>query len=238
MNDAILVVEDDVVTRRLLERALGAARFVVHAVASFREAEATLNRSSFAVILLDRLLPDGDGLVLCSRIRTRWRTPVIIVTSRGETEDIVAGLECGADDYVAKPFDVRTVVARVKAQIRRAGELSDAEDDRPLQFGALSVDARRRDAFVNGRAAGLTAKQFDLIHFLAQRHPRPVHKDALFDELWGDEEQRSEKILAVYVRHIRRKIEDDPDAPVYLCTIRGYGYALAAAPALGGETSA
>lgn len=233
MNDAILVVEDDVVTRRLLERTLGASSFAVTGVASFREAEATLARATFAVILLDRLLPDGDGLVLCERIRTRSRTPVIIITSRGETDDIVAGLECGADDYVTKPFDVRTVVARVKAQIRRAGELSDAADDRPLQFGALSVDARRRDAFVNGRAAGLTAKQFALVHFLARRHPRPVHKDALFDELWGDEEQRSEKILAVYVRHIRRKIELDPDTPVYLSTIRGFGYVLSA-PAGGG----
>lgn len=227
MSDAILVVEDDVVTRRLLERALGASGFAVTGVSSSHEAEATLARSAFAAILLDRLLPDGDGLILCERIRARSRTPVILVTSRGETDDIVAGLERGADDYVTKPFDVRTVIARVKAQIRRAGELSDAADERPLQIGALAIDPVRRDAFIGGRAAGLTAKQFELVHFLAQRHPRPVHRDALFDALWGEEEQRSEKILAVYIRHVRLKIEADPDAPEYLCTVRGFGYVLA-----------
>lgn len=235
-SESILIVEDEIVTRRLLEQALTSAGFSATGVGTFREAEGTILRDSFAVILLDLSLPDGDGLVLCERIRTRSRTPVIIITARGETEDIVKGLELGADDYVTKPFDVRTVVARVKAQIRRAGELSTADGVRPIQVGKLSIDAERRDVFIAARPLAVTNTQFELIHILALRSPRAVHRDVLFDELWGSEVERSEKILAVYIYRLRQRIEEDPDHPQYLTTIRGFGYALVDPAKSGGES--
>lgn len=226
MRAAVLVVEDEIVTRRLIERALEAAGFRVVTVTSCREAEATLARQNFDAVLLDLVLPDGSGLTLCRSLRARSRVPIIIATAKGDVDDVVAGLEQGADDYVTKPLDMRSLVARVNAHLRRAGIESEPDRQRVLRIGDLVVDSGRRDAFRDGRPAGLTNKEFDLIAYLAERPARAVHKDVLFQHLWGESEERSEKILAVYIRRIRRKIEADADNPVYLRTLRGFGYAL------------
>lgn len=226
MSASVLVVEDEIVTRRLLERALDAAALRVVTATNCREAEATFTRQTFDLVILDLVLPDDSGLSLCRHIRSRSRIPIIIATSKGEVDDVVAGLEQGADDYITKPFDVRALVARVKAHLRRAEAGTDFQAPRIIRLGRMLVDCSRREVFRDGRAAGLTNKEFDLVAFLAERAPRAVHKDLLFQHLWGEAEERSEKILAVYVRHIRQKIEPDPERPVYLRTLRGFGYAL------------
>lgn len=226
MPERILVVEDEIVTRRLLTELLQVEGYSVTAVTGFREAIATLDRDNFDLILLDVVLSDGDGLTLCRRIRSRHlRTPVIMITSRGDSADVVAGLELGADDYIVKPFNVDVLAARVRAQIRRAGELSRPTDEEKIVLDDLAIDPSLRDAVVNNRAVGLTQKEFELLLLLARRRGRAVSKEEIANELF-EGEARSDKILAVYVRRIREKIEHDANDPQHLMTIRGFGYML------------
>lgn len=225
MSESILIVEDDMTTRRLLEAAIRSEGLAVQTAAGLREAVAMIVARPFDLILLDLTLPDGDGMSLFDRLPARRRPAVIMLTSRAHVDAVVAGLERGADDYVTKPFDLRTLLARVRAQLRRIKD-GAAPADR-IHLNGLIVDFTRRDVYVGDRPAGLTRKEFDLVEILARRSPRVVSKETLMNELWGESEERSEKILAVYVRHIRQKIEANPDAPAYLQTRRGFGYMLA-----------
>jgi DNA-binding response OmpR family regulator len=177
-------------------------------------------------VLLDLLLPDGDGLEACRRIRERYRMPIVIVSTKRQLEDRVAGLETGADDYIVKPFEPAEVVARVRAQLRRAGELSTNGGNERIQAGRLVVDPALQDALVDGRPAGLTRKEFRILQVLAARAGRAVSRDSLVEQLWAEDELASDKNVAVYIRRIRQKIERDPDAPEILLTVRGFGYRI------------
>ncbi len=210
--------------RRLLQSSLSGEGYAVITVGSIREALAEVERAPFDLIILDRLLPDGDGMEACRRIRARFRMPIIILTTKGGLSDRVAGLETGADDYLVKPFEVDELLARVKAQLRRAMSLSVSDEPERIRFGNVVVDPSQRDAIIDGRNAGLTAKEFDLLYFLAQRRGRVVSREAILQELWPEDEPESEKIVAVYMRRLRQKLEADPDAPDHLLTVRGYGY--------------
>ena len=228
MNRKILLVEDELRNRLLVEEALRPDGYVVKSVGTVRDATVMLARESFDLVLLDVMLPDGDGFTLCRDIRQKSRVPIIMMTAKADASDVVAGLELGADDYIVKPFHVKTAVARVRAQLRRATELnSPSVEDNAIVTGDLKIDPAVRDALVGGVPARLTPKEFDLLYFLGQRKGRAVSKDALIQHLWGDEEDRSERILAVYVRHLREKIESEPETPRYLHTLRGFGYRLA-----------
>lgn len=222
----ILVVEDEQLTRRTLQELLTAEGFSVVAVGSIAEAMGEVGRRQFDLVLLDLMLPDGDGLACCKRIRARHQMPIIILSTKRELSDRVAGLETGADDYVVKPFDPPEVVARVRAQLRRAQELSRSDDAEVIRVGRLAVDSALQDALVDGKAAGLTQKEFRLLHFMAARAGRAVSRDVLIDELWSEDELASEKNVAVYIRRIRQKIENNPDEPEILLTVRGFGYKI------------
>lgn len=224
MEGSILVVEDDAVTRRLIENALEAEGLAVKTVSSGKEAAALARSHPFDVILLDRMLPDGDGLALLAPIRDESLASIILVTSLRDPDEIVEGLDSGADDYVTKPFHSRALVARVKAHLRGRARKSVDEDEEGIRVGELVVDRGRRDAFVAGRPIGLTRREFELLLFLAERSPRAVRVDELLTSLWDNE--ASDKIVAVYVHAIRRKLERTPRNPAYLRTIHGYGYAV------------
>lgn len=225
MPARILVVEDDVVSRHLLTRLLQTEGHSVVAAAGYHEGAAAVNAENFDLILLDLMFADGDGLELCRRIRSRRRTPIIIITSRGEAEDVVTGLELGADDYVVKPVNVDVLAARVRAHLRRATMLRPGAADDRTTVGDVIVDTALRDAVVGGKPAGLTQKEFELLALLARRSGRAVSREEIAEELF-DGEIRSDKILAVYVRRLRQKIERDPDHPELLHTLRGFGYRL------------
>ena len=224
---AILVVEDEMLTRRMLQELLEREGFAVTAVATTAEALGEVNRRGYDLVLLDLILPDGDGIDLCSRIRERHRMPIVILSTRRQLEDRVAGLDTGADDYIVKPFEPAEMVARVRAQLRRAQQLSSADGEEIIRAGRMIVDPHVQDAVIDGRRAGLTQKEFQLLHFLASRAGRAVSRELLVDELWEEDELGSEKSVAVYIRRIRQKIEVDPDAPKILLTVRGFGYRLA-----------
>lgn len=223
----ILVLEDDTVTRRLLEAALGTEGFAVESYGTLAHASAAVQRREFDLYLLDIMLPDGSGLDFCGMLRGRTRKPIVMLTVKGDTSDIVRGLEAGADDYILKPFQLPEIVARVRAQLRRAGPLSDQSTETSVRIGDLVIDRAARDAFVEGKRANLSPREFELLDYLAGRVGRSVTKEAVMGAIWGDEEDVSEKILAVYIHRLRCKIENDPEQPRFVQTVRGYGYMLA-----------
>lgn len=223
MPAAILVVEDDLVTRRLLQEILEREGCMVTTVGTVAAAMAEVGRREFDLVLLDLILPDGDGLTVCRRIRERHAMPIVIVSTRTEIEHRLAGFDHGADDYVLKPFEPREVVARVRAHVRRARELARSADD-AIDLGRVVVDSASRDAIVDGKPAGLTPKEFQLLHLLASRRGRAVSRESLIEQLWNGDELASDKNVAVYVRRLRSKIERDPDRPEILLTVRGFGY--------------
>jgi DNA-binding response OmpR family regulator len=168
------------------------------------------------------MLPGTDGLELCRWIRARSELPVIMLTARGEEADRIVGLELGADDYVTKPFSPRELSARVRSVLRRSAR--DVPKAERLKFDGLSIDARTRDVTKDGETLRLTAKEFDLLWFLAS-HPRQVFsRDQLMDRVWGYEAALDTGTVTVHVRRLREKIEDDPSHPLLLQTVWGVGY--------------
>ena len=222
---AVLVVEDDLLMRRTLQDLLEREGFFVVTAGTIAEALGEVNRRAWDLILLDLILPDGDGIEACKRIRERHRMPIVILSTRRQIEDRVAGLETGADDYIVKPYEPAEMIARVRAHLRRA-QLMKSDGQNLIHAGRLLVDPSVQDALVDGRPAGLTQKEFQLIHFLAVRAGKAVSRDMIIDQLWAEDELGSDKSVAVYIRRIRQKIERDPDAPEILLTVRGFGYRL------------
>jgi len=222
MSSRVLVVEDELVTRHLLTRLLETEGHVVIAVSNVAAAEASLLRDKFDLILLDLMLGGEDGLTLLRRIRGRQSAPIVIVSAKGESADVVTGLELGADDYVIKPFNVDVLLARLRAHLRRGGGRR-TEPEEQIRAGNIVIDPGLRDALVDDRPAGLTQKEYQLLQLLALRHGRAVPRNEISDILF-DGEIRSDKILAVYIRRLREKIEKDPENPDHIHTIRGFGY--------------
>lgn len=227
MPARILVTDDEMLTRRTLQAILEGEGFSVTTVGSARETLAEVLRREYDLILLDILLPDGDGLTCCRQIRLKHHMPILFLSTKRELSDRVAGLEIGGDDYIVKPFEPAEVVARVRAHLRRAKELSRAEPGEQIRIGHLVVDSAAQDAIVDGSPAGLTQKEFKLIHLLASRAGRAVSRDYLLGQIWAGEGLASDKNVAVYIRRIRQKIEHDPEEPRLLLTVRGFGYKLA-----------
>jgi two-component system, OmpR family, response regulator MtrA len=223
----VLVVEDESITRRLLEQALMVEGYSTTSATSYVEAKAAIGRDVYDLILLDIILPGGDGLALCQQIRARRQTPIIMITSRSDSADVVAALEMGADDYIVKPFDLRVLIARVRSHLRRAAAVKDGAEG-TIAIGELHVEPSLRDAARQGVLLGLTPMEFELVHLLARRAGRAVSRETIEQELFHGE-VRSEKILAVYIRKIREKIEVDPSHPKILFTVRGYGYRIGGA---------
>lgn len=221
MPAAILVIEDDLLTRRLLQELLEREGWAVATTGTVAGALAEVGRSRFDMVLLDLVLPDGDGLMVCRRIRERYHMPIVIISTRHDLDDRVTGLETGADDYIVKPFEPRELMARLRAHLRREQQTGE---DGVIHLGRVIVDTDLRDAVVDGKPAGLTRKEFQLLHLLATRRGRAVSREYLMEQLWSDEELASEKNVAVYVRRLRSKIERDPDAPEIVLTVRGFGY--------------
>jgi DNA-binding response OmpR family regulator len=225
MPRRVLIVEDDAVSRQLLKRIVEIEGHDAETASGYHAAVALIDRQPYDLILLDLTLEDGDGLNLCRHIRARHQTPIMIITSRGATADVVTGLELGADDYVVKPFNIDVLTARIRAQLRRASGTRRGEAVDQIRIGRLVIDNGLRDAIVEGAPAHLTNKEFELLLLLARRQGRAMAKEEILDHLF-EGEVRSEKILAVYIRRLRQKIEADPDNPTTLHTVRGFGYRL------------
>src|SRR5438067_190556 len=204
MPGKLLLVDDDRFLLNSLTKLLAREGYHVTSAVSAAEAQRLLETEAFDLILLDVALGEVDGVTLCRRVRSRLRLPIIMLTGRDGVADKVVGLEVGADDYVTKPFDPPELLARVRAQLRRAQEYNEpaAESDR-IVIGRLVVDPGVRDAFFCDRPAGLTQKEFELLHLLARHQGRALARDWLFEQVWGYDAELGIKTLAVYIRRLR-----------------------------------
>ncbi len=221
----ILVVDDEPQILEVLKLYLSRDGFRVATAADGEAALAAFEHQTPDLVLLDLMLPRGDGLEVFRRIRAKRATPVIMLTAKGDELDRVLGLEMGADDYIVKPFSPREVIARVKNVLRRAAAPpADASSARPLEYGDLRIDPRTREIRIGERKPELTSKEFDLLYFLAQ-HPGQVFTRAqLLDRVWGYEFFGDASTVTVHVRRLREKIEGNPTEPRYILTIWGVGY--------------
>lgn len=220
----ILIVEDDVDISRLMKHHLEGAGYEVRAYPSAFGVLAEAEKQTPEVFLLDIMIPGGDGLELCRRIRQNpalATIPVIFVTAKSSETDRVLGLELGADDYISKPFSPRELVARVKAVLRRF--------ERPLapqvlKAGDIEIDTGAMTLTVRSKKVATTATEFRLLDYLARHAGRVFTRDQLLDAVWRDTQFVTPRSVDVYVRRIREKIERDPESPRMLKTVRGAGY--------------
>jgi DNA-binding response OmpR family regulator len=218
----VLVVDDEPIVREVVVSYLQREGYRTLEAADGDRARALVESESPSLVVLDVMLPGADGLELCRWIRARSELPVIMLTARGEEADRIVGLELGADDYVTKPFSPRELAARVRTVLRRSSPVQPKPER--LTFDGLSMDARTREVEKEGADLRLTAKEFDLLWFLA-RHPRQVFsRDQLMDRVWGYESALDTGTVTVHVRRLREKIEDDPSQPRFLQTVWGVGY--------------
>jgi DNA-binding response OmpR family regulator len=223
-GDRVLVVDDEPMVREVLARYLARSGFEVSTAADGEAALASFESTNPDLVVLDLMLPRLDGFEVFRRIReSRASSPVIMLTARGDVTDRIVGLEVGADDYVAKPFSPKEVVARVRAVLRRASD-ERAAADRILRYDDLEIDPRTREVKVTGEIAALTPKEFDLLHFLASSPREVFSRYRLLDELWDVAFDGDPATVTVHIRRLREKIEPDPSHPRYLVTVWGAGY--------------
>ena len=221
--NTILVVDDEAIVLEVVSDYLRKEGFTVVTAADGEEALLRFQESRPDLILLDLMLPRIDGIEVCRRIRSTSNVPIIMVTAKSEETDTIIGLGVGADDYVSKPFSPRELVARVKALLRRSQAPRLAEGD-PIHFGDLTIRPDRRSVEIQGRAVELTAREFDLLEFLA-RHPGQVFtRDQLLDRVWDWAYASDGGTVTVHIRRLRQKIEPDPERPRYVKTVWGMGY--------------
>jgi DNA-binding response OmpR family regulator len=219
----ILIVEDEPSIAEVVDLYLRRAGYQTLRAADGKAALEALNHAMPELVILDIMLPHVDGFAITRWIRDRGDTPIIIVSSRREEVDRIAGLELGADDYLVKPFSPQELVSRVRAVLRRVHK-GEAEAEAPLAFGDLTIDPSTMLISVQGREVSLTAKEFELLHHFA-RHPRRVFsRDHLLQTVWGGSEFIDPSTVTVHIRRLREKIEADPSSPKRLVTVWGVGY--------------
>ena len=221
----ILIVEDESAIADPLARVLEREGFLPHVAGSVESALDAFSRNRFDLVLLDLMLPDGDGRDVARKIRETSDVPIIMVSARGEEVDRVLGLELGADDYVVKPFSARELAARIRAVLRRGRAV--AERVEPIQVGDLALDPGSRTVTRRGEPVQLAAREFDLLHMLMRHAGTVVRREDIIDEVWDPHWFGSTKTLDVHVSWLRKKIEDDPAAPKLLMTVRGVGFRFA-----------
>jgi two-component system response regulator MtrA len=223
VDERILLIEDDPSIREVVALGLGRAGYRVSATADGRDGLARARQEPFDLILLDVMLPSMDGFEVLRGIRRDGTKPVVMLTARTDTTDVVVGLELGADDYVTKPFELPELVARVRAVLRRAG----GEPPSPtLRLGPLEIDTGAFTVLRNGEPLALTATEFRLLVELA-RHPGQVFtRELLLQRVWNYDYLGDSRLVDVAVQRLRAKVEDDPARPAMVVTVRGVGYRL------------
>jgi DNA-binding response OmpR family regulator len=221
----VMVVDDEPIVRDVVGRYLERDGHRIVTAEDGDSARQLIARQAPDLVILDVMLPGGtDGLALCRWIRSRSDLAVILLTARGEETDRIVGLELGADDYVTKPFSPRELATRVRTVLRRAQPRAPHVER--LQVGPLMIDAARREARRNGTTIRLTAKEFDLLWFLASNPNRVFSRDQLMDGVWGYCAALDTGTVTVHVRRLREKLEENPSRPRLLETVWGVGYRL------------
>jgi two-component system KDP operon response regulator KdpE len=222
----VLVVEDEAPIRRFLKAALEAQEFKLLEATTGAQAIAMAASHNPDIILLDLGLPDIDGLEVIQRIREWSHTPIIVISARGKDQEKVAGLDAGADDYLAKPFSVEELSARMRVAIRRLTQSRIGQEGPIFQTGDLRVDLAGRMVWLAGQEIHLTPIEFKLLSVLVRHRGRVITQGQLLKEVWGHGSDEQAHYLRNYIHHLRHKLETDPARPVYLATEPGVGYRL------------
>lgn len=236
MPARILLIDDDLRLTAMVGDYLRQAGLLPDSVASLQAARQHLGPGAPLpdALVLDLMLPDGDGLELCRELRARpdtQRLPILMLTARGEPADRIVGLELGADDYLPKPFEPRELLARLRALLRRAGPAATPAAAEVLRFGRLEVDFGAHVVRLDGQVCDLTAYQFQLLGVLARHAGRVLSRDQIMDALKGHPQEAYDRSIDVHISRIRAAIGDDPKQPRRILTVRGTGYLLARQPA-------
>jgi two-component system response regulator ResD len=218
----VLVVDDEPTITEVVSRYLERAGYEAAVAADGLEAIRVAGERDPDLVVLDLMLPELDGLQVLSRLREDGRTPVILLTAKGEQSDKLAGLRNGADDYVVKPFSPSELVARVDAVLRRVHPA--AEDIEPLRFDGLEIDARGRLVRVDGEEVALSQREFDLLEFLSSHPGQAFSRDQLMDRVWDSALLSDTSTVTVHIRRLRAKIEPNPERPRFIQTVWGVGY--------------
>ena len=219
----MLLVEDDLRLADMLKEYLGQRDFSVTHAMTLAAARANLLKDGADIIVLDLMLPDGDGIDFCREVRTGSQVPIVMLTARGDEMDKVVGLEIGADDYLAKPFDPRELVARLRAVMRRAGQARAGAGEK-LFFGDVALDLGAMEVYRKGSKLDITSRQFAILRELALRAGKVVSRDALMEAVSAAPLEAFDRSMDVHISRIRAAIEDDPKKPSYIKTVRGEGY--------------
>jgi two-component system response regulator RegX3 len=219
----VLVIEDEESFRDALKFMLSREGFDVILAPNGAEGMKLFDAMNPDLVLLDLMLPEVSGTDVCKYIRTKSNTPVIMLTAKDTEIDKVVGLELGADDYVTKPFSTRELLARIKAVLRRGGEM-ESDFVGAVEVGPIRMDVERHVLSVDGESVAMPLKEFELLEFLMRNSGRVLTRGQLMDRVWGSNYVGDGKTLDVHVKRIRSKIEPDPANPVHLTTVRGLGY--------------
>ena len=221
----LLVVDDERVLVKGMKFNLENEGYEVATGGNGEEAVELARTGDFDLIILDLMMPVIDGLQACMKIREFSNVPIIMLTARSEDADKIIGFECGADDYITKPFNILELKARIRALLRRAGtsEQKERAADR-LEVGEIAIDAGSRAAWKNGRPVDLTVKEFDLVELMMKNPGRVYSRENLLDLVWGYEYMGDFRTVDVHVRRLREKLEPDPANPQYILTKWGVGY--------------
>ena len=223
----ILVVEDEPDISKLVSYNLAQERFKVLTAEDGEQALQVIQREKPNLVVLDLMLPGLSGMEICKILRNRPETaklPILMLTAKAGEADRIVGLEMGADDYLAKPFSPREMVARVRAILRRANIASSADGPTAYDKGGLKIDFTTYEVIVRGKAAKLTLKEFELLRFLVQNPNRVLSRDQLLDRVWGGETYVTPRTVDVHIRRLRKAIEKDDSKPKWILTLRGVGY--------------
>jgi two-component system phosphate regulon response regulator OmpR len=224
----LLIVDDDERIRGLLRKFLARHGFLVSVARDAEHARRILSGLEFDMIVLDVMMPGEDGVALTRTLREKIATPILLLTAKGETEDRISGLEAGADDYLAKPFEPKELLLRINAILRRMPDPeTEATAPKVLQMGGVRFDIERSELMRGDETVRLTATEVQLMRIFSENLREPVSRAMLVEELGRDKGQAQERAVDVQITRLRRKIEADPKQPRYLQTVRGEGYMLA-----------
>ena len=235
MSRKVLIVEDEPDLARLVQVNLKEIGCAGEIALNCAQAKALFDQGEYQLVVLDRMLPDGDGLTLCRQFRqTNATLPILMLTARSTELDRVVGLELGADDYLTKPFSIAELLARVKALFRRVdahrANLVKPDQETVIQHGGLSIDVARRQVMLEEKLLELTAREFDLLLFFARHPGRVFTRLQLLDQVWGYNHDGYEHTVNSHINRLRAKLEADPAHPQYVITVWGVGYKFAETP--------
>ncbi|MEW5919557.1 MAG: response regulator transcription factor [Bacillota bacterium] len=223
MNEKILLVEDEKTLAKALKFSLEKEGFTVEVAYDGEEGLQALSQEAPDLIILDLMLPKIDGYEFCRRLRRNSDVPIIMLTARNEDIDKILGLELGADDYMTKPFNTRELLARIKAILRRTGQLEQG-GRKSIRIGNLQVDLIRHRVTMEEREIPLTSREYALLSFLASNPGRVYSREQLLEQVWGYDFCGDARTVDVHIRHLREKLEEQPAEPRYILTVWGAGY--------------